>query len=51
MVESVFRDKSEEINTEIVDVELYQKMIGCLLYIARRTKPDIMVAINILSLF
>ena len=36
---------------EVVEQTLYQQMVGCLLHIALRTRPDIMTAVGILSRF
>ncbi len=51
VVEKVFEGlRGEKVKTAI-DVELYQQMIGSLLYIALRSRPDILVAVSILSRF
>jgi hypothetical protein len=34
---------------QVVDLEQYQAMIGCLLYLERRTRPDILAPICILA--
>ena len=51
MVESFFTGLAAEQDKSIVDQQLYQQMIGCLLYIGLRSRPDILVAVLILARF
>ena len=51
MVESFFSGLSAENDKSIVMKEQYQQMIGSLLYLALRTRPDILVAVLILARF
>lgn len=51
MLKSIFQNKNEDIYPQVVNVELYQQMIRCLLYIVGRSRPDIIVAVNIFSRF
>jgi hypothetical protein len=36
---------------QVVDLEQYQAMTGCLLYLGRRTRPDILAPVRILARF
>ena len=49
MVEGFFTGIEAEEDTTIVEQNLYQQCIGCLLHISLRTRPDIMTAVGILS--
>ena len=51
MVESFFSGLAAEEDKSVVNVQLYQQMIGCLLYIGQRSRPDILVAVLILARF
>lgn len=51
MTESFWSDIRIEEDKAIVEENLYQKMIGSLLYLALRTRPDILSAVSILSRF
>ena len=51
MVESFFHGVSAEEDQSVVEMERYQQMIGSLLYLALRTRPDIMVSVLILARF
>lgn len=51
MVESFFTGFSAEEEKSIVNVELYQQMIGSLLYLALRTRLDILAPVLILARF
>ena len=51
MVERFFETLDAEENKEVVQVELFQRIIGSLMYLALRTRPDILVAVVILSRF
>ena len=51
MVEKFFPSFSTETDKSIVDVELYQQMIGSLLYLALRTRLDILAPVLILARF
>jgi hypothetical protein len=37
--------------TKFVDLEQYQAMIGCLLYLGRSTRPDTLAPVRILARF
>lgn len=51
MVESFFSGLDLEEQVPLVDIQLYQQMIGSLLYLALRTRPDILAAVLILARF
>ena len=51
MIEGFFGGIETEKDSAIVEQNLYQQMIGCLLHLSLRTRPDIMTAIGILSRF
>lgn len=51
MVEGFFAGLDQEQDVAVVEQNLYQQCIGCLLHIALRTRPDIMTATGILSRF
>jgi hypothetical protein len=51
MVEAFFVGLDEEEDKRVVDVELYQQIIGSLLYLALRTRPDTLAAVSILARF
>ena len=51
MIESFFTGLDAEDDKTVVDVERYQQMIGCLLYLALRSRPDILVSVLILARF
>ena len=51
MVERFFETLDAEENKEVVQVELFQSIIGSLMYLALRTRPDILVAVVILARF
>ena len=51
MVESFFAGLAAEEDKTVVMKEKYQQMIGSLLYLALRTRPDIVVAVLILARF
>lgn len=51
MVESFFSGLTLEEDTTPVDITLYQQIIGSLLYLALRTRPDILAPVLILARF
>ena len=51
MVQSFFSGVDTEENKVPVDVERYQQMVGSLLYLALRTRPDILAPVLILARF
>lgn len=51
MVEKFFEGYDSEEDLSPVNTELYQQMIGSLLYLALRTRPDILVSVLILARF
>jgi hypothetical protein len=51
MVESFFAHLEAEVDTTVVEQTLYQQIIGSLLYLALKTRPDILTAVCILSRF
>ena len=51
MVESFFTGLASEEDKSAVSAELYQQMIGSLLYLALRTRPDILAPVLILARF
>lgn len=51
MVESFFNGLSSEVDRSPVDVERYQSMIGSLLYLALRTRIDLLAPVLILARF
>ena len=51
MVEKFFEGYDADEDQSQVNTELYQKMIGSLLYLALRTRPDILVSVLILARF
>ena len=51
MVESFFTGFVAEVDKSPVDVKLYEQMIGSLLYLALRTRADILVPVLILARF
>ena len=50
-MESGKRFQSSQDNEELFDINAYQQAIGCLTYLSTATRPDIAVAVNILSRF
>jgi hypothetical protein len=51
MLESYFAHLKAEEDTNVVELHLYQQIIGSLLYPALRTRPDILTAVCIVSRF
>lgn len=51
MIEKFYNGLSAEEDETIVDIQLYQQMIGSLLFLALRTRPDILVAVLTLARF
>jgi hypothetical protein len=51
MAEVFFTGYDAEEGKAVVDVELYRQIIGSLLYLALRTRPDVLVAVSILTRF
>eukprot|EP00171_Calliarthron_tuberculosum_P018781 IDg18781t1 len=51
MIEAFFTGLRAENDKTVVDAEQYRSMIGSLLYLALRSRPDIMVAVSILARF
>ena len=51
MVESFFTNLKAEEDKSIIDPQLYQQVIGSLLYLALRTRPDILASVLILARF
>lgn len=51
MIESFFTGLEAENYTTLVAVTQYQSIIGCLLHISLRTRPDILTAVLILASF
>ena len=51
MIRSFFNGLEAVGNRDIVNVKLYEQMIGSLLYLALRTRPDILVSVLILARF
>jgi hypothetical protein len=51
MLESFFAHLEAEEDTTVVEVNLYQQIIGSLLYLALKTRPDILTAVCKLSRF
>jgi hypothetical protein len=51
MAEAFFTGYDAEEDRAVVDVELYRQIIGSLLYLALRTRPDVLVAVSILARF
>ena len=51
MIEGFYAGIDSEEDTATVEQKLYQQIVGCLLHISLRTRPDIMTAIGILSRF
>jgi hypothetical protein len=43
--------KETRIGDQVGDLEQYQAMIGCLLYLGRRTRPDVLAPVRILARF
>ena len=42
-------DFNVNVKSDLYDIESTQKIIGCLQYIANRSRPDIAASVNILS--
>jgi hypothetical protein len=51
MAEACFTGYDADTDKAVVDVELYRQIIGSLLYLALRTRPDVLVAVSILARF
>lgn len=51
MVESFFTGLDAEENTSPMEIQRYQEMIGSLMYLAFRTRPDILSSVLILARF
>jgi hypothetical protein len=51
MVESFFAHLEAEVDTTVVEQTLYKQIIGSLLYLALKTRPDIFTAVCTLSRF
>jgi hypothetical protein len=53
MIPGFFAALAKETRTgdQVVDLEQYQPMIGCLLYLGRRTRPDTLAPVRILARF
>ena len=51
MIEGFFAGLEAEEDAKVVEQNLYQQCVGCLLHISLRTRPDIMTAVGILSRF
>jgi hypothetical protein len=51
MAEAFFTGYDAEEDKAVVHVELYRQIIGSLLYLALRTRPDVLVAVSILARF
>eukprot|EP00171_Calliarthron_tuberculosum_P002470 IDg2470t1 len=51
MIEAFFSGLDAEKDKTAVDAELYRSIVGSLLYLALRSRPDIMVAVSILARF
>ena len=51
MIEGFYAGIENEEDAVVLDQNLYQQIIGCLLHIALRTRPDIMTAVGVLSRF
>jgi hypothetical protein len=51
MAEAFFTGYDADANEAVVDVELYRQIIVSLLYLALRTRPDVLVAVSILARF
>jgi Reverse transcriptase (RNA-dependent DNA polymerase) len=51
MLQSFFAHLEAEEDTTVVELKLYQQVIGSLLYLALKTRPDILTAVCILSRF
>jgi hypothetical protein len=51
MAEAFFTGYDADADKAVVDVELYRRIIGSLLYLALRTRPDVLVAVSILARF
>ena len=49
MVESFFTQYDAQEDKSVVDMEMYQQMVGCLLYLGMSSRPDILVAVLILA--
>lgn len=51
MVTAFWNSKSAESDKSIISVKVYEQMIGSLLYLALRSRPDILAAVLILARF
>ena len=51
MVDKFFEGYDAETDKSAVNIELYQQVIGSLLYLALRSRPDILVSVLILARF
>ena len=49
MVSNFYDEIMHHKNDSIIQINDYRTMIGCLQFIARRSRPDIMLAVNILA--
>jgi hypothetical protein len=49
MAEAFFTGYDADADRAVVDVELYRQIIGSLIYLALRTRPDVLVAVSILA--
>ena len=48
-MESGFVSKIDDADKPFENNTMYRSLLGCLLYISRQTRPDILLSVNILS--